>query len=337
MSQVNEPCEQREQGMHAIWIDKPGGFDVLTYRECGQPQPDVGEVLVKTRAIGVNFIDVYYRTGLYAASYPFIPGMEAVGVVEAVGAGVTECNVGDRVVYASSCPGSYAEWVVVPASIVVSVPEDIDDQSAAAGFLQGLTAHYLTHSTYPLQAGDTVLIQAAAGGMGSLLTQVARHQGARVIGTASTREKAQMAYAAGAHEVIVYTQANVEEEVRRLTKGEGVAVVYDNVGKTTFEQSLHCLRPCGYLVLYGQSSGLVPPFEPSKLASRSLFLTRPMLFDYIRDRESLLTRARAVLDWIATGKVQVSIWHTYALAEAAQAHRDLESRATMGKILLFPT
>lgn len=322
--------------MHAIWIDKPGGLEVLSYRECTQPQPNVGEVLVKIAAIGVNFIDVYYRTGLYEASYPFIPGMEAAGVVEAVGAGVTELNVGNRVVYASSHPGSYAEYAVVPATTAVPVPDDIDDRSAAAAFLQGMTAHYLTHSTYHLQAGDTVLIHAAAGGVGSLLTQVARHLGAYVIGITSTAEKAQLAYEAGANEVILSTQEDVEEEVRRLTKGEGVAVVYDSVGKTTFEQSLNCLRLRGYLVLYGQSSGLVPAFEPGRLASKSLFLTRPMLFDYIRDREALVARAREVLDWVATGKVRLRIWRTYPLPEASQAHRDLESRAALGKVLLLP-
>ncbi len=322
--------------MHAMWIDKPGGLDVLSYRECAQPQPNAGEVLVKIAAIGVNFSDVYYRTGLYAASYPFIPGMEAVGMVEAVGAGVTELKRGDRVVYVSSHPGSYAEYAAVPASIVVPIPGEIDDHSAAAAFLQGMTAHYLTHSTYRIQTGDTVLIHAAAGGVGSFLTQVARHLGAHVIGTTSTAEKAQLAHEAGAHEVILYTQEDVAEEVRRITGGEGVAVVYDSVGRTTFEQSLKCLRRCGYLVLYGQSSGLVPAFEPARLASKSLFLTRPMLFDYIRDRQSLLTRARVVLDWVATGKVRLRIWRSYPLSEASQAHRALESRAAAGKMLLLP-
>lgn len=322
--------------MHAIWTDKPGGPDVLSYRECAQPEPNDGEVLIKIAAIGVNFIDVYYRTGLYAASYPFIPGMEAAGVVEAVGAGVTELKGGDRVVYVSSHPGSYAEYAVVPASIAVPVPDYIDDRSAAAVFLQGMTAHYLTHSTYRIRAGDTMLIHAAASGVGLLLTQVAQHLGAHVIGTTSTAEKARLAYEAGANEVILYTQEDFEKEVRRITKGEGVAVVYDSVGKTTFEQSLNCLRRCGYLVLYGQSSGLVPSFEPARLASKSLFLTRPMLFDYIADRQSLLTRAREVLDWVATGKVRVRIWRTYLLPLASQAHRDLESRAALGKVLLLP-
>ena len=239
-------------------------------------------------------------------------------------------------VYASSHPGSYAEYAVVPASIVVPVPDSVDDRSAAAALLQGMTAHYLTHSTYRLQAGDSVLIHAAAGGVGALLTQVARHLGAYVIGTTSTAEKARLAYEAGAHEVILSTQKDIAEEVRRLTRGAGVAVVYDSVGKATFEQSLNCLRRCGYLVLYGQSSGLVPAFEPARLASKSLFLTRPMLFDYIPDRPSLLARAREVFDWIATGKVRLRIWRTYPLAEASQAHRDLQSRAAMGKALLLP-
>ncbi len=323
--------------MHAIWIEKPGGPEVLSFRECAQPRPNSGEALVKISAIGVNFIDVYYRTGLYAAEYPLIPGMEAAGVVEAVGPGVTELKVGDRVAYAYSHLGSYAEYAVLPASKLVPVPDDIDDRSAAAALLQGMTAHYLTHSTYPIQAGDTVLVHAAAGGVGSLLTQVARQLGAHVIGTASTEEKAQLAYEAGANEVILYTQVDFEDEVRRLTNGEGVAAVYDNVGRTTFEKSLNCLRRCGYMVLYGQSSGLVPSFEPGRLGRKSLFLTRPMLFDYISDRESLLARARDVLGWVATGKLRLHIWRTYPLAEAAQAHRDLESRATMGKLLLLPS
>lgn len=322
--------------MRAIWIDTPGGPEVLSYRECPQPQPGAGEVVVRLTAIGVNFIDVYYRSGLYAASYPFIPGMEAAGVVEAIGAGVTDLKRGDRVVYTSAHPGSYAEYAVVPASIAVPIPDDVDDQSAAAALLQGMTAQYLTHSTYRLQAGDSVLIHAAAGGVGSLLIQVARHLGAYVIGVTSTAEKAQLAYEAGAHEVILSTQKDFAEEVRRLTRGEGVAVVYDSVGKTTFEQSLNSLRRCGYLVLYGQSSGLVPAFEPARLANKSLFLTRPILFDYIPDRPSLLARASEVLDWIATGKVRLRIWRTYPLAEASQAHRDLQSRAAMGKVLLLP-
>jgi NADPH:quinone reductase len=323
--------------MHAIWIDKPGGLDVLSYRECAQPEPNAGEVLVKIAAIGVNFIDVYYRTGLYAASYPFITGMEAAGMVEAVGAGVTELKRGDRVVYVSSRPGSYAEYTAVPASIVVPIPGEIDDYSAAAAFLQGMTAHYLTHGTYRIQTGDIiVLIHTAAGGVGSFLTQVARYLGAHVISTTSTAEKAQLAYEAGAHELILYTQQDVEEEVRRITGGVGVAVVYGSVGRTTFEQSLNCQRRCGYLVLYGQSSGLVPAFEPARLASKSLFLTRPMLFDYSSDRQSLLTRARVVLDWVATGKVRLRVWRSYPLSEASQAHGALESRAAAGKMLLLP-
>jgi NADPH2:quinone reductase len=321
--------------MHAIWIDNPGGPDVLSYRECAQPQPNAGEVLVKIAAIGVNFIDVYYRTGLYAALYPCIPGMEAAGMVEAVGARATELKRGDRVAYASSRLGSYAEYAAVPASIVVPVPGEIDDRSAAA-FLQGMTAHYLTHNTYRIQTGDIVLIHAAAGGVGSFLTQVARYLGAHVIGTTSTAEKAQLAYEAGAHEVILYMQQDVAEEVQRITGGEGVAVVYDSVGRTPFERSLNCLRRCGYLVLYGQSSGLVPAFEPARLASKSLFLTRPMLFDYIGDRQSLLRRARVVLDWVATGKVRLRVWRSYPLSEASQAHRALESRAAAGKMLLLP-
>lgn len=321
--------------MHAIWIEQPGGPEVLSYREGAQPKPSSGEALVKVSAIGVNFIDVYYRTGLYPVELPIIPGMEAAGVVEAVGPQVTEYEVGDRVAYASHL-GSYTDYAVVPVPKLVPVPDEVDDRSAAAALLQGMTAHYLTHSTYPIQAGDTVLIHAAAGGIGSLLTQVARGLGAYVIGTVSTEAKAQLAREAGANEVILYTQADFEEEVRHVTNGEGVAAVYDNVGKMTFEKSLNCLGRRGYMILYGQSSGLVPSVEPARLASKSLFLTRPMLFDYISDRQSLLARAKDVLSWIGTGKLRPHIWRTYPLAEAAQAHRDLESRASAGKLLLLP-
>jgi NADPH2:quinone reductase len=322
--------------MRAIWIDEPGGPDVLSYREGAQPAPQAGEALIKTTAIGVNYIDVYYRAGLYMAPYPLIPGVEMAGVIEAVGPGVTDVTVGERVACVSARMGGYAEYAVVPVAVLVPLPDAVDDRSAAAGLLQGMTAHVLAHSVYALQAGDTILIHAAAGGVGSLLTQVTRRLGAHVIGTVSTEKKAPVAYAAGAHEVIVSTQVDVAEETRRLTKGEGVAVVYDSVGKDTFESSLDCLRPCGSLVLYGQSSGMAPALEIARLASKSLTLTRPVLFDYIRERQSLLTRARAALDWIATGAVRLRVWRTYALASAAQAHRDLESRATVGKLLLLP-
>jgi NADPH:quinone reductase len=270
--------------MHAIWIEAPGGPEALSYRECAEPQPNADEVLINIAAIGVNFIDVYYRTGLYTASYPLVPGVEMAGVIEAVGPGVTAFKGGERVACVSAHMGGYAEYAVVPAASVVPLPDSVDDWSAAAGLLQGMTAHFLSHSTYRIQAGESVLIHAAAGGVGLLLTQVARKLGARVIGTVSTEEKARVASEAGAHEVILYTQADFEEEVRRLTDGKGVAAVYDNVGKATFEQSLNCLHPCGYLVLYGQSSGLVPAIDIGRLASKSLVLTRPMLFDYIRDR-----------------------------------------------------
>jgi len=232
--------------------------------------------------------------------------------------------------------GGYAEYATVPATLLVPLPDAVDDQSAAAGLVQGMTAHVLSHTVYAIQPGDTILIHAAAGGVGLLLTQIARRLGARVIGTVSSEEKAHAVSDAGAHEVLLSTQVNIAEEVRRITEGEGVAVVYDSVGKETVEQSLDCLRPCGSLALYGQSSGVTPPLDIWKLARKSLTLTRPVLFDYIRDRPSLLTRARATLEWIATGAVQVPVWHTYALASAAQAHRDLESRATVGKLLLLP-
>ena len=321
--------------MYAVWIDKTGGPEVLSYREGNRPVPSEGEVLVKISAVGVNFIDVYYRTGLYPGDLPFIPGMEAAGVVVAVGPKATEYKVDDRVAYVSHL-GSYAEYAAVPESKLVPVPDDVGDQTAAAALLQGMTAHYLTHSTYPIQAGDAVLIHAAAGGIGSLLVQVARNLGAYIIGTVSTEEKAMLAREAGVNEVIRYTEEDFEDEVLRLTHGEGVAVVYDNVGKTTFEKSLNCLRKRGYMILYGQSSGSVSPIDPARLGKKSLFLTRPYLFDYIDEKELLRARARDVLNWIRAGKLRLRIWATYPLAEAAQAHQILESRASAGKLLLRP-
>jgi len=322
--------------MQAIQITENGGPEVLVYKEIATPEPGPGQALVKIKAAGVNFIDCYKRTGLYTTSLPYTPGEEGAGVVEAIGPDVTEVKVGDRVAYATST-GSYADYAIVRAAVLVPMPDGIDDRSAAAAMLQGMTAHYLSQTTYPIQKGDTVLVHAAAGGVGLLLTQMAKRRGARVIGTVSTEEKAALAREAGVDEVILYTQTDFEVEVKRITGGEKVAAVYDSVGKTTFDQSLNCLRPLGYMVLYGGSSGPVPPFNPAILNTKgSLFLTRPSLYHYILTRPALLERAGEVLKWIADGDLKMRIEHTYPLAEAAQAHRDLEARKTTGKLLLLP-
>jgi NADPH2:quinone reductase len=322
--------------MRAIRVSEYGGPEVMSIDDIPLPEPGPEEALVRVRAAGVNFIDVYHRTGRYPGALPFTPGMEACGVVEAAGTNVTELKPGDRVAYASQL-GSYAEYAVVPAAKLVPVPEGVDDPSAAAAMLQGMTAHYLSHSTYPIRRGDTVLIHAAAGGVGLLLVQVAHKLGARVLGTVSTEAKATLARNAGADEVILYTEQDFEAEVRRLTDGEGVEVVYDSVGKDTFTRSLNCLKRRGYLVLFGASSGPVAPFDPLVLSAKgSLFLTRPTLFDYVRDRSSLLERAGTVLGWVASGDLRLRIDRSYPLADAATAHRDLEARATTGKLLLVP-
>jgi NADPH:quinone reductase len=323
--------------MRAIQVHTLGGPEVLSYDEVAVPEPGSGQVRVKIAAAGINFIDVYNRSGQYAGvRLPFTPGSEAAGVVDAVGPNVTDVQVGDRVASAS-LPQSYAEYAVGPAAALVPVPDGVSLDVAAAAMLQGMTAHYLSHSTYPIEAGDVVLIHAAAGGLGLLLTQMAKMRGARVIGTVSTEEKAQLARQAGVNDVILYTQADFAAETRRLTDGAGVAVVYDSVGQTTFEKSLDCLRRRGYLVLCGQSSGRVPPFDPQVLnAKGSLFLTRPTLAHYTATREELLARAEAVFAWIASGDLTVRIDRTVPLAQAAEAHRALESRATSGKVLLVP-
>ena len=301
------------------------------------PEPGGGEALVTVEAAGVNFIDVYHRTGLYPGALPFTPGMEAAGVVEAVGPGVYEVEVGDRVAYAME-RGSYAERAVVPAWKLVRLPESLDAEAGAAAMLQGMTAHYLTRSTYPLAGGETALVHAAAGGVGLLLVQMAARIGATVIGTVSTEEKARLARKAGADAVILYTEGDFAEEALRLTDGRGVHVVYDSVGQATFDQSLACLRPRGLLALFGQSSGSVPPIDPSVLATGggSLFLTRPGLAHYAADRGELLERAGDVLHWVATGELRLRIDRTYPLSEAAEAHRALEGRQTAGKVLLAP-
>jgi len=322
--------------MKAVRVHKYGGPEVLTNEDIPVPEPKTGEARVKIEAIGLNFIDIYHRIGLYPLQTPFTLGMEGAGVVDAVGDGVTEVKKSDRVAYAM-IPGSYAEYAIVPAAKLVPVPANVDAKSAAAIMLQGMTAHYLTHSTYALKPGDTALVHAAAGGAGLLLLQIAKMLGARVIGTVSTEAKAQLAKQAGADEAILYTQIDFLAEVKKLTDGQGVHVVYDSVGATTFDKSLDCLRPRGYLVLFGQSSGPVSPLDPAKLAAKgSLFLTRPSLPHYTLTRAELLQRSGDLFNWTATGRLKVRIEKTFALAEAAEAHRQLEGRKTTGKVILFP-
>jgi NADPH2:quinone reductase len=320
--------------MKRIQVNETGGPENMQLVEVPTPQPGPRQALVRIAASGVNFIDVYFRMGLYKADLPVTLGNEAAGTVEAVGPEVTEVAVGDRVAYAMA-RGSYAEFAVVPAVHLVKIPDGLDFQTAAAAMLQGMTAHYLTHSTWPLKNGDTCLVHAAAGGAGGLIVQMAKMLGARVFGTVSTEEKARITREHGVDEAILYTQQDFEAEVKRLTGGRGVDVVYDSVGKTTFEKSLNSLRPRGLLALFGQSSGPVPPFDPSILnAKGSLFLTRPSLAHYVLTRQELLWRAGDVLSWVASGKLKLRIDRTYPLAEAAAAHRDLESRKTAGKLLL---
>jgi NADPH2:quinone reductase len=322
--------------MKAIRIHNHGGADVLTYEDVPIPEAKAGEALVKIEAIGVNFIDIYHRTGLYPLKTPFTLGVEGAGIVDAVGDGVTEVKKGDRVAYAM-IPGSYAEYAIVPAVRLVPVPAHIDAKTAAATMLQGMTAHYLTRSAYYLKKGETALVHAAAGGVGLLLVQLAKMLGARVIGTVSTETKAELARQAGADELILYTHSDFLAEVKKITAGQGVHVVYDSVGATTFDKSLDCLKPRGYLVLFGQSSGPVAPFDPGKLAAKgSLFLTRPTLAHYALDRAELLQRAGEIFDWIHAGKLKPRIENALALEDAAAAHRLIEGRKTTGKILLIP-
>ena len=322
--------------MKAVRVYKYGGPEVLTNEDIPVPQPKTGEARVKIEAIGLNFIDIYHRIGLYPLQTPFTLGMEGAGVVDAVGDGATEVKKGDRVAYAM-IPGSYAEYAIVPAAKLAPVPANIDAKSAAALMLQGMTAHYLTHSTYALKQGDTALVHAAAGGVGLLLIQIAKTLGATVIGTVSTEAKAQLAKQAGADEVILYTQSDFLAEVKKITDGQGVHVVYDSVGATTFDKSLDCLRPRGYLVLFGQSSGPVQPLDPGKLAAKgSLFLTRPSLAHYTLTRAELLQRSSDLFNWTATGKLRLRIDKTFSMAEAAEAHRQLEGRKITGKVVLFP-
>jgi NADPH2:quinone reductase len=320
----------------AIRVHRYGGPEELEMGNLPVPKPGKGEAVVKLEAIGVNFIDIYQRMGLYRSSLPFTPGNEGAGVVAETGPMSGELSAGDRVAYAGTL-GSYAEYSVVPASRLVKLPGNVDAGLAAAAMLQGMTAHYLAHSTYPLKQGDTCLVHAAAGGVGLLLTQIARRRGARVIGTVSTKEKAELARSFGADDVIIYTEQDFEAEVRRLTGGRGVNVVYDSVGQATFEKSLNCLATRGCLALYGQSSGPAPQFDPQVLnAKGGLFLTRPSLGHYTAIREELLWRANDVLGWAAGGELKVRIGARFPLSEAAEAHRRLSGRETTGKVLLIP-
>jgi NADPH2:quinone reductase len=322
--------------MKQIQISQYGGPEVMKLVDAPKPSPGPGQALVKVAASGVNFIDVYFRSGHYKADLPFTVGSEASGTVEAVGPSVTEVKAGDRVAYAMT-RGSYSEYTLVPAAQLVTLPDHVDLKTAAAAMLQGMTAHYLTHSTFPLKPGDKALVHAAAGGAGLLIVQLAKMLGATVYGTAGTDAKAAMAKEAGADEAIVYTREDFAAEVKRFTDGRGVDVIYDSVGATTFLKGLDIIRPRGMMALFGQSSGPVQPIDPGILNPKgSLFLTRPSLAHYVQTREELLWRAGDVLGWIDSGKLKLKIDKTYALGDAAQAHRDLEARRTSGKLLLIP-
>ncbi len=320
--------------MKAILVRETGGPEKMELAEAPRPAPGPKQALVRVHVAGVNFIDVYFRTGLYKADFPVMLGSEGAGTVESVGPGVTGFAPGDRVAWAMA-RGSYAEYALVPALLLVKIPDGLDFEKAAAAMLQGMTAHYLTHSTYPLKSGDSCLVHAAAGGAGGLTVQMAKLAGARVFGTVSTEEKAAIARQHGVDEAILYTSQDFEAEVKRLTEGRGVDVVYDSVGRTTFEKSLNCLRPRGLLALFGQSSGPVPPLDPTILNTRgSLFLTRPSLAHHVLTREELLWRANDVLNGVASGQLKLRIDRVYPLSRAAEAHRDLEGRKTAGKLLL---
>ncbi len=322
--------------MKAIRVHSPGGPEVLRYEDVPDPRPQPGEAVVRVEAVGVNFIDVYHRTGLYKAALPVVLGQEAAGTVAAVAPDVTDVAPGDRVAWAGVF-GAYAEQAAVPADRLVKLPADVSTRQGAAAMLQGMTAHYLACTTYPVKAGDTCLVHAGAGGVGLLLTQIAKLRGARVITTVSTAEKARLSRQAGADETIDYATQDFEAETRRLTGGRGVEVVYDSVGKATFEKGLACLAPRGMMALFGQSSGPVGPFDPQILAQRgSLFLTRPSLFHYVATRQELVARATEVLAWVRDGRLKLRMEHEFALGEAAAAHRALEARKTTGKVLLIP-
>jgi NADPH2:quinone reductase len=321
--------------MKAIQVKQSGGPEVMELVDLPVPQPKPHEAVVKIQAAGVNFIDVYNRQGHYKVPLPFVPGQEAAGIVSVVGADVKGVAVRDRVAY-TSVLGSYAEYAAVPADRLVKIPAGVNEREAAAAMLQGMTAHYLAHDTHPLKKGETALIHAAAGGVGLLLVQMAHNVGARVIATVSTEDKAKLARAAGADEIILYTQSDFEAETKRLTDGKGVDVIYDSVGKTTFDKGLSVLRPRGMMVLFGGSSGPVAPFDPLVLTQKgSIFLTRPSLGHYIITPQELQQRASAVFGMIREGKLKLRIEHLYPLAEAQRAHRDLEGRKTTGKLLLL--
>src|SRR5580658_4133624 len=322
--------------MQAIQIQETGGPEVLRLVDLAIPQPGPGQVLLRIEATGLNFIEIYFRKGVYKASMPMTPGSEAAGTVEELGPGVTGFAAGDAVASVAVL-GSYAEYALVPAAQLVKVPAGVTPEKAAAAMLQGLPAHYLTHSTFPLKAGDTALVHAGAGGVDLLLTEMAVRLGARVIATVSTPAKAELSCEAGASDVILYTEQDFEAEVKRLTGGKGVDVAYDSVGKTTFDKSLNCLRPRGLLALFGASSGPVPPFDLIQLNSKgSLFVTRPTLWHYIATRAELEWRSGDVLGWVAKGALKLRTEYIYPLAQAAQAQIDLEGRKTTGKILLVP-
>lgn len=322
--------------MKAIQVSQTGGPEVLKLVDLPIPEPKPNEAIVQIKAAGVNFIDVYFREGRYPAPLPFVNGQEAAGVVIANGAEVTTTKVGDRVAYTGAL-GSYAEYAAVPADRLVKIPDELDFTQAAAAMLQGMTAHYLCHSTYPVKRGETALVHAAAGGVGLLLVQMCKLLGARVIGTTGSAEKAKLAREAGADEVIIYSEQDFEAETKRLTEDKGVHVVYDGVGKDTFAKGLNVLRPRGCMVIFGGASGAVPPFDLLELTRHgSLYVTRPSLQHYIASREELEQRSGEVLQMIAAGELKIRIYKTYPLAEAEAAHRDLEARKTTGKLLLIP-
>jgi NADPH2:quinone reductase len=322
--------------MKAVRVHAPGGPEAMKLEDVPEPTPKAGEAVVKVDAAGLNYIDVYQRSGLYKLDMPLTLGLEAGGTVTAVGQGVTEVKPGDRVAY-TGVPGAYAQYAAVPAARLVVLPQGVSTRQGAAAMLQGMTAHYLACTTYPLENGDTCLVHAAAGGVGLLLCQMAKMRGARVIGTVSTEEKAKLAREAGADEVILYTKQDFEAEVKRITGGKGLQVVYDSVGKTTFEKGFSILAPRGMMVLYGQSSGTVAPLDVGILAAKgSLFLTRPSLFAYTATREELVQRAGDVLGWIRDGKLRLRMEFEFPLKDVAEAHRALEGRKTTGKVLLIP-
>jgi NADPH2:quinone reductase len=322
--------------MKAIRIHAAGGPEVMRLEDVPEPTPKPGEAVVKVDAAGLNYIDVYFRSGLYKADYPLTLGLEAGGTVTAVGPNVSEVKVGDKVAY-TGVPGAYAQFATVPAARLVVLPSGVSTRQGAAAMLQGMTAHYLACSTYPLKKGDTCLVHAAAGGVGLLLCQIAKMRGARVIGTVSTDEKAKLAREAGADETIIYTRQDFEAEVKRLTDGKGLQVVYDAVGKTTWDKSLNSLAPRGLIALYGQSSGPIGQIDPQILNTKgSLFLTRPSLNHHIASRDELQSRAGEVLGWIRDGKLRVRTEFEFPLKDAGEAHRALEGRKTTGKVLLVP-